>query len=87
VHKYIPTNVLFIIAKRWKLPKFPPTARWINNFLYIHLKGNVIQPWKRKLNIINKKSVRRRKRRIEGIKVRGNEGKRKQKGKIRYHKE
>jgi hypothetical protein len=50
-------------------------------FLIYTLKKKCYSPWKRKLYIINKKSIKRRKRRIEGIKVRGNKGKRKQKEK------
>jgi hypothetical protein len=36
-----------------------------------------METWKRKLNVINKKQIRRRKRRIEGIKVGRKEVKRK----------
>lgn len=30
------TEVLFVIAKNWKFPKYPSTGEWINDLWYIY---------------------------------------------------
>ena len=43
---------LFIIAKRWKLPKYPSRDDWINKVWYIHTREYYSFPLKKKKEVL-----------------------------------